>query len=218
MTTPATICISNNFSSSESSIRYRATYDKRFRRINNKFGLFINVFRLDLFQYDFLFNFRSYLLQRNSFEMLGWYQNSVAIQRSNKTVFAMFIFHCDLCFSIWLQPRNLTRLSCNSETMGKLCGINKSHWKILFWLIRGISNHQSLVPSPNVFWLFILMDWLSYFWGLFVQKINQFESIDIIATLYIVANFVNGLSDNLIIVNIGFGIYFSCKNNSIILS
>ncbi len=62
------------------------------------------------------------------------------------------------------------------------------------------------------------MDWLSYFWGLFVQKINQFESIDIIATLYIVANFVNGLSDNLIIVNIGFGIYFSCKNNSIILS
>lgn len=100
--------------------------------------------------------------------------------------------------------------------MSQLGGIDKSHWKELLRFVWGISNHEALVSGTDFLWPFVLMNRVGNFWGLLVQEIDELEGADIVASFNIVAYFFDGLSDHLLIVNMGLGIDLSCKYNSVV--
>ena len=81
-----------------------------------------------------------------------------------------------------------------------------SEWHVVLGLIGSIADHESLISSPNVLLLSVDVHSFCDLTRLLVQRHNHSGCFVVHPDFEgIVANFLNGLSDDLLDVGLGFG-------------
>ena len=121
MRTPSSICINNDFSSSESSISSRPSNIKLTRWINNDVSVFEEILWddfLDDLGMECFFN----LLVTYIRVVLCWYQDIIHSVGDKFTILSLWVLNNNLWFTVWSKPWNGSILPCNSHLMANcLC-------------------------------------------------------------------------------------------------
>jgi hypothetical protein len=153
----------------------------------------------DLFQ-----NFLSEVLRRDLLSVLCGDDNGIYTQRDSRAT-VLLVFDRDLGLGIRAKPRQEARAACRCQCRIELVGERDGEWHILWRLIGSIAKHDALV-SRAVILERAMVETLGNVGRLLL---NGYEDVAgfVVKALgrIVVANVLNGVADNVLVVELGLG-------------
>ena len=226
VSSPSTVCIDNDLSAGQTSVTLRATDNEESRRLNLQsvslvFNLYVLIStymvdslivqvlgRNDLLD-DLLLNDFSQLLSSDLLAVLSRNNDSVHSERNNSTI-VMRILDGDLGLSIRSQPRDGTITTSSRHRSIKLVSQLQGQREQLRSLIRGISEHDTLVTSTELLKSLLVVQTLCDIGGLLLNG-HQHIAGFIVETLggVIISDVLDCSTDDLLVVETCLGGDFS---------
>ena len=204
MSTPSSVCINDDFTSSQTGISVWSTNNKATRGVQVVNGLVVKVLFWDNRLDDVLHQVSLDLLLGDILRVLGGDDNGVHAlghwDSINEVVLAG-----DLGLSIRSHPVTGSVLSDLGELGSQLRGEDVRKRHELRGLVSGVSEHDSLISSANILGL-LGVDGLRNVGRLLLNGNDDVASLVVKALGWvIVANVLDGVADDLLVVDGGRG-------------
>ncbi|KAH3664771.1 hypothetical protein OGATHE_003586 [Ogataea polymorpha] len=118
----------------------------------------------------------------------------------------MLVFDSDLGLGVWSQPWKSTGSSGVSKSGVQLMGQQDGQWQLLVRLVGGVTEHDTLVTGSKLLQGLVIVQTLSNVWRLLLDSDQNITCL-IIETFVgvIISNVLNGISDDLLVVQVGLG-------------
>lgn len=124
--------------------------------------------------------------------------------------FGVFVFHCHLGLVIGHHPWQDFLIHAFSKALAKLVGEQMGKWHAFLSLVGGVTDHEALVTSTEVFFVLMSTDAIENFGALNVEVDHDSTVLVIHAFLdIIISDFLDGLTDDLFIADLCFGVDFT---------
>lgn len=203
VTTPTTIGVNDDFTSSETSITMRSSDSERTRRIQVVNGVCVQQVSGDDYLNDVLLEFLSDVFVGNSGSVLLRNEDSVDTERSNELTF-LLVFNGHLHLSVGSHPWADVVNANGVETLDEAVAEHMSQGHEFFGFISSITNHETLITSTDVFVLLVDVHGGCDFVRLSVQC-DHHSAVLVVETLLnaVVADFLDSLADDLLVDQIG---------------
>jgi uncharacterized membrane protein YqgA involved in biofilm formation len=148
------------------------------------------------------------LFVRYSFSVLNTHQDSMNSHRLN-AFFSVFVFHCHLGLVIGHHPRQDFLIHAFPKALTKLVSKQMGEWHAFFSLVGSVTDHEALVTSTEVFFVLMSTDAIENFGALNV-KVDHNGTIFVIHAFLdiIISDFLDGLTNDLFIADLCFGVDF----------
>jgi hypothetical protein len=154
---------------------------------------------------DLLLDLLAELLSGDILRVLGRNDNGVNTLGNNGTA-VLLVLDGDLSFGVRAQPRKRAITAGSSHGSVQLVGELKSKGEELRGLISGIAEHDTLVTSAEILKSLIVVKTLSDIRGLLLNSDEQVEGLIVEAFLgAVVTDVLDGITDNLLVVDVGTG-------------
>lgn len=199
VTTPATISINDDLSTSKTSITARSTNGERTGGVDVIDGVFIEVLGVNDGLDDVFLEFGSDVLLRDFGGVLSGDQDGVDSDGSDGLAFDL-VFDGDLTLGIGSQPG---QSAVNSQVVQLLADVEGQlvrEGHKFGGFITSITDHEALITSSDIFVLLVDVDGISDFRGLLFDG-NKNGAVLVISTLFdvVITDVLDGFSDNLFI-------------------
>lgn len=149
VSTPTTVAVNNDLAASQTSITLRTTDDEATRGVQVVDSLIVEVLGGDGGLDNALHQTLADLLVGNTVVVLSGDDNSVDAFGDQRTVVVLLVLNGDLSLGVRAQPLELTRAANNGETLAELSGEAVSEGHHFGGLIRGITEHVTLLSSRD---------------------------------------------------------------------
>jgi hypothetical protein len=168
-------------------------------------GLFINVLGWDGLKNNLFLDLLSQLLGGDISAVLGRDDNCVNTERNDGAV-VMLVFNGDLGLGVWAEPRKSTVSSGSRHGGIQLVRHEEGEGEKFGGLVSGIAKHDTLITSTEVLESLLVVETLGNIWGLLLNGNEEVKCL-VVETLgrVIVADVLDGISDNLLVVQLGLG-------------
>ena len=205
VSTPSTISVNDNLSASQTSITLGSSDDESTRGLDVVDSLVVQKLGVNDLVDDLFLDLCSEVLGADLLGVLGGDDDSVNSEGNNGTVGVLLVLDGDLGLGVGSQPTHgsiPTSISHGSvELVGKHDGLGHQ----LGSLVGGVSEHDTLVTSTVVLQVTVV-ETLSDIRGLLLNGDQNVTGL-VVETHFtgVVSNLGNGLTDNLLVVNLGLG-------------
>ena len=201
---PASVGVDDDLATSEASITVRTTNDESARGVEVVDGLVIEVLGGHDVLNDMLHEVRADLLVRDILGVLSRDHNGVHALGDHAAILIL-VLAGDLGLAVGAHPGDKASLADLSQASTERGGevVGQGHESL--GLISGITKHNTLITSSNVF-QFHVVDRLGDIRRLLLNSHNDIAS-SVVHSLgnIIVSNIAEGLTDDLLVVNRGRG-------------
>lgn len=168
-------------------------------------GLVIKVLGGDGLLDDLLEDLLAELLGGDVLAVLSRDDDSVDAERDDGTV-VVLVLNGDLGLGVGTEPRERAIAAGGRHGSVKLVGEEESEGEELGGLVGGITEHDTLITSTEVLEAVIQVKTLSDIGGLLLDGDEEVQSLVVEALGgVIVADVLDGLADNLLVVELGLG-------------
>jgi aromatic ring-cleaving dioxygenase len=149
------------------------------------------------------------LIVGDSISVLNTHQDSVNAHGFN-AFFGVLILNGHLGLVIGHHPRQYFLVHAFSQAFAQLVSEQMGEWHAFFRLVGGVTDHEALVTRAEVFFVLVSSDAVENFRALDV-KVDHDSAIFVIHAFLdiIVSDFLDGLTDNLFITDLCFGVDFT---------
>lgn len=215
VTTPATIGVNDDLSTSQTGITARSTDEERTRGVDVVDGVFIEVLGVDDGLDDVFLDLLGDFFKGDSGTVLGGDKDGVNSDGSDSLAFDL-VFDGDLTLGIGSQPGqsaiNSQVVKSLADVEGQLVGERHQFGGF----ITSITNHEALITSSDIFVLLVDVDGISDFGGLLFDG-NKNGAVLVISTLVdmIITDVLDGFSDNLFVAEVSLGGDFTEDHNDV---
>lgn len=168
-------------------------------------GLIVKEFSGDDLLDDLLLDLLAKLLGGDGLSVLGRDNDSVDTERNNGTA-VVGVLNGDLSLGIRAQPGDGTVLAGIGHGRIELVGEEDGQGEEFRGLISGIAKHDTLVTSTKVFEGLFVMETLGDIGRLLLDGNEDIAGLVVEALVgRVVANLLDGIADNLLVVEAGLG-------------
>jgi hypothetical protein len=215
VTTPATISVNDDLSTSQTGITARSTDNERTRGVDVIDGVFIEVLGGDNGLDDVFLKGRSDFFLGDFRAVLSGDQDGVNSNGDDALAFSL-VFNGDLGLGIGSQPLQSAVNSQVVESLADVEGqlVRKRHKFGGF--VTSITNHEALITSTNVFFLLVNVDGVGDFRGLLFDG-NKDSAVLVVSTLFnvVITSVLDGFSNNLFVAEFSVGGDFTEDHNNV---
>ena len=168
-------------------------------------GLVVEVLGGDDFLDDLLLDLLAEVLERNVGRVLGGDNDGVDAERDDRAV-VVCVLNGDLGLGVGPEPGDGTVVAGVGHGLVKLVGELDGEGKVLGGLVGGITEHDTLVTGTELLKSLIVVKTLCNVGALLLNGNEDVAGL-VVETLLggVVANVLDGLADNLLVVDLGLG-------------
>ena len=153
---------------------------------------------------NLLLDFLSELLSGDFLSVLSGNDNSVDTERNHSTT-VLLVLNSDLGLGIGSEPREGAGATSDSHSSVQLVGKHDSEGHELLGLVGGITEHDTLVTGTNAL-EGTVVETLSNIRGLLLNSDKNVAGLVVEALGgVVITNLLNGLTDDLLVVDLGLG-------------
>jgi len=205
VSTPTTVSINNDLTTSQTSITVGTTDDELARGVKVENGLVINELSRDDLADDVLTELALDGLVSHSLVVLSGDDDGVDTDRNRDTVLHL-VEDRDLSLTIRADPRASAVLADLSEASTELGSEDVSKGHELLGLISSITEHVTLVTSANLLGGLVDVDTLGNIGGLLLNSNDDVAGL-VVNTLLgvVVADLLEGLAHDSLVVHLSLG-------------
>mmetsp|Transcript_26068 Transcript_26068/g.55860 ORF Transcript_26068/g.55860 Transcript_26068/m.55860 type:complete len:308 (-) Transcript_26068:157-1080(-) len=206
---PSTVGIDDDFSSRQTGIPVRSSDHESSGWVEVVNGVLVQVFFGDDLLDDVFHEIARDLFLGDVLRMLARNNDRVNTLGDRDTLLVQFVLAGDLCFGIGSDPVAGSVLANLGDLRSELGGQHVRQRHKGFRLVRGITKHDSLIAGAEIFHL-LRVDRLGNVRRLFLDGHNDVAGL-IIKALggIVVSDVLNGIADDLLVVDGGRGSDFS---------
>lgn len=203
--TPSSVGVDNDLSASETGITLGTSDDESARGLDVVDGLVVEQLGGDDLLDDLLENLGSQVLGGDLLRVLGGDDNGVDSLGDGSTVL-VDVLNGDLGLGVGSQPSERTVSSSGSQSGVELVGQNDGQGEQLLGLIGGIAKHDTLITSSELLKSLLVVETLGDIGRLLLNGDQHVAGLVVKALLgVVVANVLDGVSHNLLVVQSGLG-------------
>jgi len=202
---PSSVGVDDDLTSGQSGITVGSSDDEASRGVEHVLGVGVQVLGRDDGLDDVLHEVLLDLLVGDTILVLGGDEHGVDALGDDLSV-NLLDLHRHLDLSVGADPRDQAALANLSEASAELGGKEVGHGHALIGLVRGISEHESLVTSANVLNGTTDVNSLGNVRGLLLEGDDDVGSLVVHALLSgVVSNALDGVADDLLVVDLSLG-------------
>lgn len=205
MSTPSSVGVDNDLSASDTGITLGTTNDESARGLDVVDGLVVKELGGDDLLDDLLENLGSEVLGGDVIRVLGGDDDGVNSLGDGGTV-VVDVLDSDLGLGVGSEPAERAVSSGSSHGGVELVGEDDGQGQELLSLVGGIAEHDTLVTGTELLKSLLVVETLGDIGGLLLDGDEHVTGL-VVETLggVVVANVLDGVSDNLLVVEGGLG-------------
>lgn len=205
VSTPTTVGVDNDLSAGQTSITLGTTDDEEARGLDVVDGVIAEVLGGDDLLDDLLLDLLSELLGGDIGRVLSRDDDGVDALRDNGTV-VVLVLDGDLGLGVGSEPREGAVTASSGHGSVELVGEEESKGEELRGLVGGITEHDTLVTGTELLKSLLVVETLGNVRGLLLDGDEQVAGL-IVKTLggVIVTDVLDGVTDDLLVVELGLG-------------
>ena len=205
VSTPATVGVDNDLTTSQTSITLGATNDEEARGLDVVDGVVVEVLGGDDLLDDLLLDLLAELLGGDVLGVLSRDDDGVDTLGDNGTT-VLGVLNGDLGLGVGAEPGERAVTTSGGHGSVELVGEEEGEGEELGGLVGGITEHDTLVTSTELLESLFVVETLSNVRGLLLNGDEQVAGLVIEALGgVVVANVLDSITNDLLVVNVGAG-------------
>lgn len=203
--TPTTVGVDNDLTAGQTGVTLGTTNDEAARGLDVVDGLVVEVLGGDGLLDDLVKDLLAEVLGGDVVGVLGGDDDGVDADGDDSTV-VVLVLNSDLGLGVGSQPRQGAVAAGSRHGSVELVGEGKSEGEELGGLVGGITEHDTLVTSTEALESLLVVQTLGNIGRLLLNGNEQVEGL-VVETLggVIVTDVLDGVTDDLLVVNLGLG-------------
>ena len=203
--TPATVGVDDDLTAGKTSVTLGTTDDEETRGLDVVDGLLVEVLGGDDLLDDLLLDLLAELLGGDVLAVLGRDDDGVDTQGNDGAV-VVLVLDGDLGLGVGSEPGELTAVTGLLHGAVQLVGEEEGQGQELGGLVGGISEHDTLVTSTELLEGLVVVETLGNVGRLLLNGDEHVAGLVVEALVgVIVANVLDGVTDDLLVVEAGLG-------------